>query len=80
MQRSERGFWGFIQHLEQGFGSTGWAALALFPVADGVQGHVNPLGKLRLAQTQALAARVKIVVASVMRPTVEYFAQPNASL
>jgi len=41
--------------FEQGLGCSGWRAFALLPVTNGVDRHINPIGKLRLAQTQALA-------------------------
>src|SRR5690606_28992023 len=52
---SERCFGSFIQYLEQGFGGPGRAALALFPVANSVERNTDAFGKLKLAQSQALA-------------------------
>ena len=41
--------------------------------------NIDPSGELDRVDS-TVAARVKVVVASVMQPTVEYRDQPNASL
>ena len=44
-----------VQHLEQRLDGACRTALALLPVTDGFQRDMDTLGKLRLAQPQALA-------------------------
>jgi len=55
MQRGQRRLRRFVQHLQQRFGRPRRAALALLPIADGVQGNVYTLGEFSLVESQAAA-------------------------
>ena len=55
MQRGQRRLRRLVQFLQQRFGRPRRTALALLPIADGVQGHVYTLCKLGLAEPLAAA-------------------------
>ena len=54
-QGQQRRLGRLVEHFEQRLGRTRGATLALFPVANGVQRHINPVRELKLRQAQTLA-------------------------
>ena len=55
MQSRQSSLGRFVQNLQKRLCRTGWAAFALFPVADSVQRNINSLSKLDLAEPKPSA-------------------------